>query len=156
MRKKRIIFLGSLFLAFAIFQGLSSYEFRRNVFRLTHALVGKGDEAEKKQRSIPSAGTLPALVDVGAKECAPCKKMAPVLDDLTEEYAGLLRVEFIDVRKDKDAEATYRVRVIPTQIFYGSSGKELKRHYGYMSKKEILQTFRDIGFDLEKTRETKS
>ena len=48
---------------------------------------------------------LPLLVDLGAGKCIPCKKMAPILEELKKEYAGRMEVEFIDVWKNPDALA---------------------------------------------------
>jgi thioredoxin 1 len=42
------------------------------------------------------AETLPKLVDVGADKCIPCIKMAPILDQLGEDYAGQMEVKFVD------------------------------------------------------------
>ena len=92
----------------------------------------------------------PALVDVGAKKCIPCKMMAPILDELSAEYAGTLRVEFIDVQTDPDKAMQLGVRGIPTQIFYDSKGKELYRHIGFISKEDILKSFDRLGIKLVK------
>lgn len=92
----------------------------------------------------------PALVDVGARKCIPCKMMAPILDELSTEYAGILRVEFIDVQTDRDKAMELGVRGIPTQIFYDSKGKELYRHIGFISKEDILKTFDKLGVKLAK------
>jgi thioredoxin 1 len=94
--------------------------------------------------------SLPRLIDLGAGKCIPCKKMAPILEEIREEYHGVLDIEFIDVWKDRAAAPKYGIRLIPTQIFYGSSGKELTRHEGFMGKEDILGTFRRFGIRLEK------
>jgi thiol-disulfide isomerase/thioredoxin len=65
---------------------------------------------------------LPKLVDLGADKCIPCKAMAPILKDLKAEYAGRMDVEFIDVWKNPDAGKTYKIKLIPTQIFFDASG----------------------------------
>jgi hypothetical protein len=72
----------------------------------------------------------------------------PVLDELREEYAGRLGVEFYDVRKDPSQAAKYGIRVIPTQIFFDASGKELFRHEGFFGKEDILATWKACGVDL--------
>jgi len=96
----------------------------------------------------PATPRYPALVDVGSKQCIPCKLMEPVLEDLRAEYAGVLRVEFIDVQVDPQTAAKLGVRGIPTQIFYDASGKERYRHMGYMSKENILAAFKELGVEL--------
>jgi thioredoxin 1 len=97
--------------------------------------------------SQPVAG-LPRLVDLGRGTCIPCKQMMPVLDAIKTEYQGRLIVEVIDLRDDPDAGDKYRVHLIPTQIFYDASGKELFRHEGFMPKEDILAKWKEFGIEL--------
>jgi thioredoxin 1 len=76
--------------------------------------------------------------------------MAPVLEELKRDYAGVLRIEFIDVGEYPEAAGKYSIRGIPTQIFFDASGKELERHLGYISKEQILDTFKKLGVDVNK------
>lgn len=94
---------------------------------------------------------LPRLVDLGASGCLPCKLMKPILRELKQEYAGSLEVEVIDVWENPAAGKKYNVRLIPTQIFFDTSGKELYRHMGFMSKNDIIKTFERLGIPLKKT-----
>lgn len=95
---------------------------------------------------------LPALIDIGAGTCIPCKLMAPILEGLKKEYAGVFNVEFIDVWKNPDAAQQYSIRVIPTQIFFDASGKELFRHEGFFSKEDILAKWKQFGVELRKSQ----
>jgi len=95
-------------------------------------------------------GKLPLLLDLGADKCVPCKLMAPILDKMEHDYVGKMEVRFIDVWKDPDAALPYGVRLIPTQIFYGSDGKELYRHQGFYGKEEILAKWQDLGYEFDK------
>jgi thioredoxin 1 len=92
---------------------------------------------------------LPKLLDLGAGKCIPCKMMAPILEQLKKEYAGKLEVEFIDVWKNPDAGKPYAIKVIPTQIFFDASGKELFRHIGFYSMDDILAKWKELGVDLK-------
>jgi len=94
---------------------------------------------------------VPRLVDLGADSCIPCKAMAPILVELRTEYAGRLQVDFIDVWKNPGAADPFRIYAIPTQIFYDGQGKELGRHEGFLSKADILATWRRLGYDLNAT-----
>ena len=76
--------------------------------------------------------------------------MKPVLEELTKEYAGKLKVEFYDVWKNEAYGTKYGIRVIPTQIFIDPDGKELFRHEGYFSKEDILAKWKTFGFDFSK------
>ena len=91
---------------------------------------------------------LPKLLDLGATKCIPCKMMAPILEELKKEYAGKMKVEFIDVWQNEDAGKKYGVEMIPTQIFYDANGKELFRHTGFFGKEDILAKWKELGVDL--------
>lgn len=129
---------------------------------MTFSACNSGSVPEKtaesaKKTAVPFASSqYPALVDVGAKQCIPCKMMAPILDELSAEYAGRLRVEFIDVQIDPQRATQLGVRGIPTQIFYDASGQERHRHLGYISKAGILETFKTLGIDLQKKNSGKT
>jgi len=110
---------------------------------------------DKGVKVLPAAASVPLLVDVGARQCIPCKMMAPILEELKKEYAGALQVEFFDVREDPGAAQKYGVRAIPTQIFYDSSGREFYRHMGFFSKEQILDTFKKHGVVIRKPLEAK-
>ncbi|MEN6424261.1 MAG: organomercurial lyase [Phycisphaerales bacterium] len=96
----------------------------------------------------PAASGLPRLVDLGADKCIPCKMMAPILEELREQYKGRLDVLFIDVWKNPNAGAEYGIKLIPTQIFFDTAGKELFRHEGFFSKEDILAKWKEFGVDL--------
>ena len=96
----------------------------------------------------PKPKALPKLVDLGATKCIPCKMMAPILEELKAEYAARLRVDFVDVWENPGAGNEYSIQVIPTQIFYDASGKELFRHEGFMSKQDILDKCKELGIDF--------
>jgi len=107
---------------------------------------GNGEET----RPLPPPSGLPRLVDLGADKCIPCKMMAPILNELRSEYAGVFEVHFIDVWKNPGAGKEFGLKVIPTQIFYDGTGKELERHIGFISKEDILATWKKWGINLKK------
>jgi len=104
---------------------------------------GPGDAPAEVQ-----AADLPRLLDLGADKCVPCKMMAPILDELKQDYAGVMTVEFIDVWKEPTAATPYGIRVIPTQIFFSAEGTELFRHEGFFSREDILAKWRELGVKL--------
>ena len=97
-----------------------------------------------------AAAGLPRLVNIGAGMCVPCMLMAPIRDELKKEYEGRLEVVFIDVTENRDAVSRYQVKIIPVQIFFDPSGKELFRHEGFYPKEDIVAKWKELGFDLEK------
>lgn len=87
----------------------------------------------------------PTVIDLGARTCIPCKKMAPILESLSGEYRGRASVLFIDVHEDTVAAQNFRIQMIPTQIFFNAQGKEVKRHIGFMDKPDILKELKAAG-----------
>jgi len=85
---------------------------------------------------VPVKDTV-TMVDLGAKSCIPCKMMAPILEELKDEYQGRAEVIFIDVWEDRSQGPRFGIRSIPTQIFYDKQGKEAYRHVGFMGKEQI-------------------
>jgi thioredoxin len=107
--------------------------------------------AEYKPEQLVGKG-LPALVDLGSDQCIPCKMMMPILEELKSECAGKLQVNFLNVLKYPALSPLYRIRVIPTQIFYDASGKERFRHEGFYAKEDILAKWSELGVDLTETK----
>ncbi|MFH1142998.1 MAG: thioredoxin domain-containing protein [Candidatus Eisenbacteria bacterium] len=91
---------------------------------------------------------LPRLVDLGANTCIPCKMMAPILEELKTEYRDRFEVQVIDVREQREVAQGYAIRMIPTQVFFDSGGKELFRHEGFLSKEAILEKWKELGLDM--------
>lgn len=113
-------------------------------FRQPESMETSVDTSEiKVEKSYQT--NLPKLIDLGAGKCIPCKKMAPILEELKDEYAGKLDIVFIDVWENPEESKRYGIRLIPTQIFYDTNGKEFFRHEGFFSKEAILQTFKNAG-----------
>ena len=84
---------------------------------------------------------LPKLLDFGRGVCIPCKKMAPILKDLSEEYKGRVIINIIEIDKDRELTEANNIRLIPTQIFFDSKNKEVLRHEGFMDKEQIKKVF---------------
>lgn len=98
---------------------------------------------------VTATAALPKLVDLGADKCIPCKQMAPILEELRKDFAGRMDVEFIDVWKNEGAGKQFGVEMIPTQIFFDASGKELFRHTGFFSREDILAKWKELGVELK-------
>jgi thioredoxin 1 len=88
---------------------------------------------------------LPKLLDFGMGTCIPCKKMAPILKDLAEEYKGRVDVRIIEVQHEREMTQANRIRLIPTQVFYDSKHNEVFRHEGFMDKEAIRKVFDNMG-----------
>jgi thiol-disulfide isomerase/thioredoxin len=103
--------------------------------------------AELRPEQLTRKG-LPVMIDLGSDQCIPCKMMAPILEELKTEYAEKLSVHFLDVRKLPALSKLYNIKLIPTQIFYDASGKEIFRHEGFYAKDGIIAKWKEFGVDL--------
>jgi thioredoxin 1 len=120
------------------------------------AVIGMSIGQSASTAAEPAAATKPAvartgvpkLIDLGSKECIPCKLMAPILEEMKKDLAGKLQVEFTDVglKENLPLAKQYGVKLIPTQVFLDADGKELWRHEGYISRYGILDKFRELGY----------
>jgi thioredoxin 2 len=90
---------------------------------------------------------LPVLVDAWAAWCAPCRMLAPVVDQLASELAGRVKVAKLDVDANPATAARFQLRSIPTLLVV-KGGREVDRIVGVRPKDEILQRLgRVIGRD---------
>jgi thioredoxin 1 len=78
------------------------------------------------------------IVDLWADWCVPCKNLAPILDQIGEEYSGKLRVVKLDVDANPDVPARYGVTGIPTLLLF-KNGDLVQTIVGLMPKDRLLQ-----------------
>ena len=114
------------------------------VFVLSLAEPAPGPAWAEDFSQVPVKGMV-TMIDLGATECVPCKMMAPILEKLKKAYAGKAAIIFIDVWKNNDPARQYGIRAIPTQIFFDAGGREVHRHVGFMSEKDIVGQLTRMG-----------
>ncbi len=80
----------------------------------------------------------PVLVDFWATWCRPCQMVAPILEELTQEYAGKLTIAKLDVDQNQQTAAKFRVMSIPTMIIF-KGGKPVTNIVGFKPKDKLKQ-----------------
>ena len=80
-----------------------------------------------------------ALVDFGAKWCAPCKRMAPSIDKLSKDEALKAKVVKIDVDENEPLSQLLKIDVLPTLHLY-KGNKLVWQHEGYLNEQELIET----------------
>jgi len=88
------------------------------------------------ESSVLEAG-IPTVVDFWAVWCGPCKMIAPILDDIANEYEGKLQVAKVDVDHNGESAMKYGVMSIPTLILF-KAGQPVERIVGFMPKEKLL------------------
>ncbi|OGR81162.1 MAG: thioredoxin [Elusimicrobia bacterium GWC2_64_44] len=92
-------------------QNLTTEEFKAKVFDFEH------------NKEWKYAGDKPCIVDFYADWCGPCKMIAPVLDELSQKYAGKLDIYKIDTDREQDLAAAFAIQSIPSMLFIPMTGK---------------------------------
>ncbi|RMF91647.1 MAG: thioredoxin [Nitrospinota bacterium] len=86
---------------------------------------------------------IPVLVDFWATWCAPCRMIAPVVEELANEYEGRLKVVKLDVDSNQGTAMKYGIRSIPTLLFF-KDGKQQEQLIGAVPKKEIVSKIEQV------------
>jgi thioredoxin 1 len=100
--------------------------------------------ASAAAEDVPVKGMV-TMIDLGAKNCIPCKMMIPIMEKMGKVYAGRAAVVFFDVWEDPAPAKRFGIRAIPTQIFFDKERKEVYRHEGFLSEEEIVRRLKDMG-----------
>ncbi len=79
---------------------------------------------------------IPVLVDFGAAWCGPCQKIAPIVEELADEYNGRAKVATVDVDNNRELAGQHGIMSVPTiMIFKG--GQKIKQWIGFTAKSEL-------------------
>ena len=114
-------------------------------FPFSHQTILSQPLLERRFPKDIAQSPLPKLLDFGAGTCIPCKKMAPILKELSEEYKGRVVIKIIEVYVERELTQVNRIRLIPTQIFFDAKNREVFRHEGFMDKEQIKKVFEKMG-----------
>ena len=90
----------------------------------------------------------PHFVEVGSESCHSCKVMGKLLYKVTQKYPSY-NINFVNVKKERQAAYDLKIRMIPTQLIFDKDGKEVYRHVGVLATDDLLELFKTYKFDVE-------
>lgn len=90
---------------------------------------------EKHPDSFAYQGKLPCMIDFYADWCGPCRKVAPIMEELAQKYEDKIIVYKVDVDKEQKLPTIFKVKNIPTVFFFPIDGQPLSQ-VGALSKEE--------------------
>jgi len=88
-------------------------------------------------------GDKPAIIDFYADWCGPCRSVAPVLEELAEEYEGKIYIYKVDTEKEQELAALFGIRSIPSILFIPMNG-EPRMALGALPKSELKKAIDEI------------
>ena len=84
---------------------------------------------------------VPVLVDFWSPTCAPCRRIAPVIDELAAEAGGRFRVGKVNAWEEQNLAVRYRVSAVPTLLVF-KGGAVVNTLVGYQDKRKLLEALR--------------
>lgn len=88
-------------------------------------------------------GQRPCMIDFYTTWCGPCKRLAPILEELSKEYAGRIDIYKVDTEKEPDLAAAFGVRSIPTLLFC-PMGENPQIAQGALPKETLIEVFETV------------
>ena len=86
-----------------------------------------------------TASGKPLVVDFWATWCGPCKRLAPIIEELASEYEGRVNIGKCDVEEDDELATQFQVSSIPTIVFINAQGEMVQRLVGLQAKPALVQ-----------------
>ena len=103
---------------------------------MSHQLIANVNDDDFDSQVLKSSE--PVLVDFWAEWCAPCKMIAPLLDELASSYEGKLKIAKVNIDHNQKTPRSYGVRGIPTLMIF-KDGKVQATQIGAVSKAQLTQ-----------------
>jgi len=97
----------------------------------------------EKEREWKFKGERPALIDFYADWCAPCKMVAPILEELALEYNGKVDIYKVNTEEEYELSSVFGIRSIPSLLFIPKNG-EPQMALGALPKETFKKVFKEV------------
>jgi len=97
----------------------------------------------EKNKDWMYEGKLPSIIDFYADWCGPCKMIAPVLEELSNEYAGKMNIYKVDTEAEQELAAAFAIRSIPSMLFIPMS-EQPQMANGALPKQELHKLIKEV------------
>jgi thioredoxin len=97
----------------------------------------------EKNKDWMYEGKLPAIIDFYADWCGPCKMIAPLLEELSDEYAGKINIYKVDTEAEQELAAAFAIRSIPSMLFIPMS-EQPQMANGALPKQELHKLIKEV------------
>lgn len=94
---------------------------------------------EENPQEFKYLGDKPAIIDFYADWCGPCKAIAPVLEELAEEYEGEIYIYKVDTEAEQELAALFGIRSIPSLLFIPMDGEQPQMAQGALPKPNLKE-----------------
>ena len=123
---RKTILLAMVILATAFTANAQDKKEESKVKQLTYKeFTKKVWDFEKDPSTFVYKGKLPAVIDFYADWCGPCRRVAPIMEKLAEEYDGKLLIYKVNVDQEKELSAAFQVKSIPMVLFIPMEGQPM-------------------------------
>ncbi len=88
-------------------------------------------------------GELPCIIDFYADWCQPCKMVAPILEELSDEYAGKINIYKVNTEVEQELAGAFGIKSIPSMLFCPKDGQP-QMAVGALPKESLVQAINDV------------
>lgn len=97
----------------------------------------------EKNQDWKFEGKLPCIIDFYADWCGPCKMVAPILEELSNEYEGRINIYKVDTEVEQELSQVFGIRSIPSMLFCPAEGQP-RMAQGALPKSSLIQAIDDV------------
>ena len=97
----------------------------------------------EKNKEWKFEGKLPCIIDFYADWCQPCKMVAPILEELSEEYKGKINIYKVNTEQEQELSAAFGIKSIPSMLFCPADGQP-QMAQGALPKESLVNVINDV------------